>query len=1018
MLQGLLLTAVVVGMGLLLRSCVRDGINERPSNNTNQVTFTMKVPKSAGTQTRAMSTVNENKVTGVDILIFNPNGGTLVDRASVQSASFVNNADGTYSFTVTLVQGNFDLAILANANDIVSAKYQDIYGTNKADAMQALKETIPSGGKWPTDGSKAFPMWADIGNVTIEDNSSLPNLISLTRMVSRVDVIVEASSFNMNSVYVYNYNTEGSLAPTADDWNAVDRRALSPNVPISSTINKGPIAYTGLVTDDKTLAGTIYMFEAENHTNATHTTAKPLLNRTCLVVGGFYDAENDGFSDDTTEYFYRVDFSIGNGMDQSFIDVLRNHQYIFTVTAVLGEGFDTPEEAFNSGPMNVNFEILYWNQTGMGNIVFDGTNTLAVNKDDFTIFNNANTDNDPSYMFEVYTDVTAGWTIEKIVDANDNAVTWLSATEPQSGPAGVETPVYLKYEANPSATQERDAYIWIKATRLRFPIHVKQLTVPPLGLDILDENGQPVSELIFESSLGSTPTPQQFTVKWDPKTQNVAVTTATLGSDGDFPYASAAGINPGNMSDPSGQKTFTVTLPQVTESDIRQYPLMDKVTRIDFTVTNGASYISKSIILRQRNYDIVSTNQDYAFTHVDADLINNTNTNRQRDSWLLDGKARTISMRSNTQWRVTDIQEHVYTYSGLITDPTVTMIGAGSNLHIGLEGGYNPTGEGVVLVPINDSTKWGDMVITFEDPTGKVQGTRKDTIIFALPEVGFWGVGFSAAAYNPAFPRTGGSTINTAYKMLTSENNFGTTMRVNDANGAYQSGSRVYARGFNFGGLSASAHTITASEMAGYTDVSKTDILVFTYDQYLNESTTGPSLRTYLENGGVLMLFHEYPNVTLLRSILNNTSITRYAGGGAGTTYRIYEVADDPVIYGAFGDMAGKYWGEDSSTTNGITYDAASTKDLIIYNTANSMACTVCFRYKDYPFIYNGDGGFFSAYTTDTGGGAGAYPFRLDNTTGAPTPQTSFANGGAYNSHFFANMITWAITQAKNVDGK
>jgi hypothetical protein len=177
-------------------------------------------------------------------------------------------------------------------------------------------------------------------------------------MLARVDVQVAATNFKISSVDVYNYNTKGTLAPTAANWSATPKVAT---VPGTSTLTKGPLNYIGgaISSDGKSCVAEIYLFEAENLNGAV---PKAPFDRTCLVVGGLYDAEGNGFSDNTTTYYYRADFSYESSGTEVFLDVLRNHHYTFNITDVSGPGYGSSVDAFYGGKIEFTVTVTPWGE--------------------------------------------------------------------------------------------------------------------------------------------------------------------------------------------------------------------------------------------------------------------------------------------------------------------------------------------------------------------------------------------------------------------------------------------------------------------------------------------------------------------------------------------------------------------------------------------------------------------------------------------------------------------------------
>jgi hypothetical protein len=1032
--MGFVMLSMLIGVAAFVTSCVRDGdyVSDEPSGAS--IMFSLKVPEGGKTPTRALSESDESDVRTVDVLLFNKDeGGARVFYKSVSAIpAGTSNGNQKYKVGVPVNDGytNFDLEFIANASDVVESAGLTV-GETKDETFAKLVRSKGSNVKV----DKYFPMWGEATNINVLTTNDLvgDNAIKLLRMVSRIDVMVAASAANddkgnkganfiMTSVRLYNYSTNGTIVPDIDNGLSTDTNGLyatTPNKPATAGYGtvKGPLEYD--VTDSVSIVRTIYTLEAAAGSRAG------LLTNTCLVIGGKYQKSNKAT-------YYRIDFTKKESDGSyDYLAMLRNWQYIINITSISGPGFDTPDEAFNSVPVNVEFDILYWHQAGMGNIVFDGTNTLAVDKDDFTLFNNANTDNDDNYMFKVYTDVKAGWTVEKIVDADDNAITWLSATAPQSGVAGAQTPVYLKYEANPSETKERDAYIWIKAARLRFPVHVKQLTIPPIGLEIVDENGDPISEMLFESSLGANPAAKKFTVNWVPKGYTVSVSITDLGSDGGFPCGTAAGIFSGDITDGTGTKTYTVDLPTVTASDIAATPLMDKVSKIDFTISNGGSYISKSIILRQINYDIVISNNDYEY------LFTPTGSTKaeHRDSYLLDGKPRTLKVRSNTKWKIKSITEHVYSYSGpnggLVSGGTMLSGAAGDNLRQGYVGGYNPKGESIVFTPINDPTKWGDMTIVFEDPTGKVADTRTDIIIFALPEVSIYGTG--SEVYNPVYATYEHSPRN----LMSDKRNFGVDLRVNNEDGTYKSGSRVYDRGMTFSWTNATLVDNATNAKTLAAGLSKCDIYMQGHYVYMNGSAISAEIKKFVTDKGVAMLYmqQDLGNVTPLLNSLGYTNIKNVYARQFMFEFDKNLPADDPIRYGPFSPYSdaekakGLAWGEDTGNP-GVIYNYSDyASDMVVYTSGSNNGggdtsgkkggpfenngYATGARFLSNPVLWFGDGGWTDgAYPTSA-----TYSAFLLQSKYLPIAKTGYAdNAGGYtgkvsNSVIFGNSVVWAISQ-------
>ncbi|MDR2968284.1 MAG: FimB/Mfa2 family fimbrial subunit [Tannerellaceae bacterium] len=472
-----------------LASCAweKEDFDAPVRNGEAMVTFALQVPGVSAPASRALSAADENTVTQIDVLVFEPNGGEFVYRTEVDGTKI--DTDGSDSriktFTVALRQGSFDLALMANSSTVISAASLD--GLTKAQALATLETAMPAGGKWiadaTTEGYRPLPMWGDVGNIAIGDATELTgsDRVLLTRMAARVIVQATgtaATNFRITAVDIYNYNTRGSLVPRPADWNTTvpsAPKADHPNVPASSTLTRGPIHYTA--TDPTTAyANEIYIFEAENHIDAAHTAGKGLTARTCAVVGGHWDSDADGdFADEGSPTWYRVDFSTGTGSSQVFLDVLRNHNYLFNITKVSGRGYADSETAFNSAPVNIEAGVQEWNHAGMGDVVADGQYALSVGSASVELEGRSYTADGTENKLRILTDYPGGWKIESIRDAATDAEIpdngWISIADDEK--AGTDKTVSLILGANGTGAA-RSAKIRITAGRMVIVVVVTQ----------------------------------------------------------------------------------------------------------------------------------------------------------------------------------------------------------------------------------------------------------------------------------------------------------------------------------------------------------------------------------------------------------------------------------------------------------------------------------------------------------------------------------------------------------------
>lgn len=629
------LTAVVFLLATLASCTGEEDIVRQTGEGDALVTLSLRLPGASLPASRALMETDENIVKEIDVLVFNPGGNFAY---SAQGTGLSGNG-ATKTFTVKLRTGNYDLVILANARDIIEAA--DLTKKNKATALAMLTAAVPEDGKWvataSATGFKPFPMWGDIGTKTISENMEKQS-IQLLRMMARVDVTVNLDDednvppFTLTSIHVYNYNTHGTVAPGSE---LKDGAVTAPTVPTASTLTKGPVLYDGIDGDNNQCVREIYIMEAKNHKDNGE--VKALTDRTCLVIGGKYGNEDPTY--------YRVDFSTGSGISQEYLDVLRNHQYTINITKVSGSGYETPDIAFRSAPVNIQAEVLAWNQVGMNILTTDGQYTLAVSKDAYTFTKEEKNAKDDENTLHIWTDYTTGWKVEKCVDADDETKTadWLSLSPAGAANNGSQpTETFIGLQENDKGSTRR-AKIILAAGRLRKEIVVEQTASPKVTPKSIKVEHNTYGDLSNNYELALTPKISGFTqdahtfkVVWEPATEKMRVAvsgTCTL----------LDGVPTNDEEHDAGEKTYTIkALPIGSGSGSSSGLPEDHTLTVTFTTESNQSHTLKLV---QKNYGLVA--------------------NGVKEKYVsLDGKTYSFEVESNTDWKIEEVTDG----SSVLTD--------------------------------------------------------------------------------------------------------------------------------------------------------------------------------------------------------------------------------------------------------------------------------------------------------------------------------------------------------------
>lgn len=213
------------------------------------------------------------------------------------------------------------------------------------------------------------------------------------------------------------------------------------------------------------------------------------------------------------------------------------------------------------------------------------------------------------------------------------------------------------------------------------------------------------------------------------------------------------------------------------------------------------------------------------------------------------------------------------------------------------------------------------------------------------------------------------------------------------------------------------------------------DIIQYSVRYHTDQATTNVLIDFMKKGGVVIAMCDDLPNGTstglahtnariMLRTLFGNTEINVASANASGALYKIRDINDE-ITNGPFGDLRGKWWGEDSSSSLAVT--GIPEEEIIVYTTAEDYSQSgapsgvfngglTMFRHKTLPFFYIGDGGFLAANNSSSDS---ACPFKINTTTFKPLPKSGYGRGvtarkvEVYNSHLWANIMGWAVKEAQ-----
>ncbi len=649
---------------LAFSACIKDtGIDNPTPGDDKEATvkFSLVLPGSAATPTRALSEGNENEARTIEVLVFGPGGGSYRYTAYCSDITTDGSDVSIKTFTVKLATGSCDLVVLANARELIPAAYPTgiPVGATQIDVYNKLNMPLPAGGKWnakPTDAAyKPIPMWGFKTSVNIQANTTLTggSAIKLARMVAKVDVtVLDAAkpNFKLTSIRLYNYQTQGSVVPKAG-WDAAGSKATMPNVPTGSVRTKGPLLYDGtaITTANVSCLNEIYLFEAPKGGQS----AAERANNTCIVVGGKYGSE-------TKETYYRIDFAQKVNDAWEYLPILRNHRYHVRIASIGGPGFDTPDNAFNAEPVNIQADVIKWSDDNMSEIIFDGLSYMKVDRQRFDLNKLAQ-----NASMTVETDITGCTATVTYTAPQSGWITNLSIT----GTPGIGS---LKFRTlDNTSGQERKATIIISAGRLRKEIPVVQSTSMDVSLSVDPRT------LIFEQAGGSEP----VTINWQPVTKPL--------------YFNPVAVNNGGV-------TFSTPIPASVVNQPLPYTLNVQVAPM--TVPAGYTMYEKSTIINVLASD-GEGNEMYEAINVRQIAYGVQPSPNNPEYYIMDGTTEhTYYLQSNAPWEITAIEQGKVSTVGstTITDDTKQILLSSADLFVGKTGEGNESGTALKFKLVDD----------------------------------------------------------------------------------------------------------------------------------------------------------------------------------------------------------------------------------------------------------------------------------------------------------------------------
>jgi len=529
-----------------------------PGTGDIKITLTLQLPGTrTGADTRAMP-ADETTISQIQVLLFKPSGGPLVGSYPGTGITTDPGEPSKRNFSVDVIEGTFDLMVLANSKDIIDAANlaKDMSRQEAASRLQLSQSS-----KIAHNANTLIPFWGELNGAVITENATLDN-ISMLRALVKIDVLLNETAkdkFELQTVTLYHWQEKMALLP--EHYDSADKKVTAPTntgsglIPVSTKATY--TATDGEIIND-TIRSKIYLNETPNPAEDDF----PVMP--CLVIGGQYNGE--------TRY-YRIDFFRLDENDQrTYHDLLRNYWYELTVTDILGNGYPNEEDAYEAKDDQIEASTNAMDDGDMSDIIVDGQYYLKVNKASFTLDREKRDEDSFGNDLTVETNHRNGWEITRVTDPDDNEAEidmdngWLRILPADRKGEGnpEETPssktIKLLLDEN-TGTEPRHAKIHLQVGRLLdFIVKVTQTTETVLELSVEYLDGNPVSELFFYEYDGweDTHEPKEIRVRWSPYGTGYDC-NVEVNMSGDELFAFGSATTP--ITPPATSPTPTATMP-------------------------------------------------------------------------------------------------------------------------------------------------------------------------------------------------------------------------------------------------------------------------------------------------------------------------------------------------------------------------------------------------------------------------------------------------------------------------
>ena len=347
-------------------------------------------------------------------------------------------------------------------SDVKSA-LKDKIGQTETEIYNVLTFDYPENDVWKLTETGRFLPMSGIVEGTFIPNADIYADCSLYRSVAKIGVTSKTEDFILKEVYVYYSNEQGKVVSGQKPEADVNVQYTQPDVPATNKQRDKtkPLKYEA---ESEGALNQIYVPESNN--KAPGSGKKEMK----IVVGGIYNGEGLVENNETAISYYRIDLEDNQS---SPYDIIRNHSYLFNITAVSNPGTPDPDPDKAVAALTVEVETYT-------NVPMKGINSQYTLTVDNSVFSfpgltagaldlNITTDGTTWELVEPGKEDNGGWFVVKDETPENNG------HQGSGGKVTIQPEAYLASITNTNETVEpRKGYFYIKAGKIKKRITVIQ----------------------------------------------------------------------------------------------------------------------------------------------------------------------------------------------------------------------------------------------------------------------------------------------------------------------------------------------------------------------------------------------------------------------------------------------------------------------------------------------------------------------------------------------------------------